>query len=441
MPPTDRQPGFCPARRTIAILLTLVATVAALGLTGCGACSASPAVFGQSLLPPPASVFRGKARTILARLSLEEKCGQLLLIGVQGQGSPSAEARALVRELGPGGILLFGFNIGEETSDLGLLTGGLQDAAAASGAGLPLIVAIDHEGGSVFRFKSGVTRLPSAATVGGRGPDYARLLGERAGLELSALGINLALAPVVELSTSSNGSFLGERSYGSDPSLVDSVAGAFIEGLGSSGVAAAAKHFPGNADVDPHRGLPVLEVDRARLERDYTERFREAIDHGAAVVLLSHVLVPSIDPERPATISPLLDKALLKDRLRFDGVALTDDLFMRAISADLPPERSAVLAVKGGADLLMLSAGRAGHRVREALAAAVRSGELPQSRLDDAVLRVIELKLRFSMDSAFDREARARRLASLPSIVAESAAVLDGRKDAVAASAAKGAGK
>jgi beta-N-acetylhexosaminidase len=394
----------------------------------------------QAWLPPPASAFRGQARSILARLSLEEKCGQLLLIGVQGQGSPSAEARALVRELGPGGILLFGFNVGDSVSDVGLLSGGLQDAAAASGAGLPLIVAIDHEGGAVFRFKTGVTRLPSAAKVGERGPEYARLLGERAGLELSALGINLALAPVVELTTSPNGSFLGERSYGSDPALVDSVAGAFIEGLGVSGVAAAAKHFPGNADVDPHRGLPVLEVDRARLDRDYVERFRKAIDHGAAVVLLSHVLVPSVDPERPATISPLLDKSLLKDRLRFDGVALTDDLFMKAISADMPPERSAVLAVKGGADLLMLSAGRSGHRVRDALMAAVRSGELPESRLDDAVLRVIELKLRFSMDSAFDREARAKRLASLPAIVAQSASVLDAQP-VVPASARKGKGK
>jgi len=420
--------------------LALSLAIPALALSGCGACSAGPAIVRQAQLPPPASTFRAKARAILARLSLEEKCGQLLLLGVQGQGSPSAEARALVRELGPGGILLFGFNIGEDVSELGLLTGGLQDAAAASGAGLPLIVAIDHEGGSVFRFKSGVTRLPSAATVGGRGPDYARLLGERAGLELSALGINLALAPVVEVRSSANGSFMGERSYGSDPALVDNVAGAFIEGLGASGVAAAAKHFPGNADVDPHRGLPVLEVDKTTLDRDYVERFRKAIDHGAAVVLLSHVLVPSVDPERPATISPLLDKALLKDRLRFDGVALTDDLFMKAIAAGLPPERSAVLAVKGGADLLMLSAGHAGHRVREALVAAVRSGELPESRLDDAVLRVIELKLRFSMDRAFDKEARAKRLASLPAIVAQSATVLDAQP-VVTASARKGKGK
>lgn len=435
-----RQSGRLPRPATVAALASAVAILTGLSLSGCGACSAAPAVARQAQLPPPASAFRGKARAILARLSLEEKCGQLLLLGVQGQGNPSAEARALVRDLGPGGILLFGFNIGEDVTELGLLTGGLQDAAAASGAGLPLIVAIDHEGGSVFRFKSGVTRLPSAATVGSRGPDYARLLGERAGLELSALGINLALAPVVEARSSANGSFMGERSYGSDPALVDEVAGAFIEGLGASGVAATAKHFPGNADVDPHRGLPVLEVDKARLERDYVERFRKAIDHGAAVVLLSHVLVPSVDPGRPATISPLLDKAMLKDRLRFDGVVLTDDLFMKALSADLPPERSAVLAVKAGADLLMLSAGHAGHRVRDALMAAVRSGDLPESRLDDAVLRVIELKLRFSMDSAFDREARARRLASLPAIVAQSATALDAQP-VVPASARKGKGK
>ena len=421
-----------PALRPL-IKACLLLTLAAASLSGCGACAAWKGRGAAPGLPPPASSFGAKARSILAGLSLEEKCGQVLLIGVGSKGGSEAESAALVRELGPGGILLFAYNIGDDTAGLGLLTGGLQDAAAESGAGLPLIIAVDHEGGGVFRFRSGVTRLPSAATVGKRGPGYARLLGERAGLELAALGVNLALAPVVELRTSANGSFIGERSYGSDPALVDGVAGAFIEGLASSGVAAAAKHFPGNADVDPHRGLPTLAVDRKLLERDYVGRFRSAIDHGAAVVLLSHVLVPSVDPARPATISPLVTQGLLKKGLGFDGVVLTDDLFMKALAADMPPSRSAVLAIAGGADLLMLSGGRAGPGVRDALVAAVKSGTLPLARLDDAVLRVIELKLRFSMEEAFDREARARRLAALPGIVARSAELLSVKASSAAA--------
>jgi beta-N-acetylhexosaminidase len=358
-------------------------------------------------------------------MDLEEKCGQVLLIGVPGRGSPSAEAKALVTGLGPGGILLFGFNVGERAEDLGLLSGGLQDAAKASAAALPLIVAIDHEGGSVFRFKGGVTHLPSPAVVGERGQSYALLLGKRAGLELAALGVNLALAPVVELRSEANRGFLGDRSYGSQAARVDAVAGAFIEGLESAGVAAAAKHFPGNAGVDPHRGLPVLDSSREVLERDYVARFRAAMDHGAAVVLLSHVLVPALDPERPATTSARITDAILKKELRFDGVALTDDLFMRALTATTPVALSAVEALASGADLLMLSEGRAGPGVRDAIEAAVRSGALPASRLDDAVLRIIELKLRFSMSSAFDREARAARLASLAGIVEESRKALE----------------
>ena len=371
-------------------------------------------------IPPAASAYRRAAGIALSRMTLEEKCGQVLLIGVPGKGDPSAETTGLVKRLGPGGILIFGFNVGDRALDLGRFTGGLQDAAAASDAGLPLIVAIDHEGGRVFRFKSGVTRLPSAAVVGKRGAACARMLGERAGLELAALGINLALAPVVELRSPGNAAFLGDRSYGDDPRLVDAVAGAFIEGLESSGVAAAAKHFPGNAGEDPHRGLPTLAVTRDALMRDYVARFSSAMDHDAAAVLLSHVLVPAIDPERPATISPLLDRDLLKTRMRFDGVVITDDLFMRALADAMPPDISAVEALAAGADLLMLSDGAAGPRVRDSIRRAAEDGALPIARLDDAVLRIIELKLRFSMSAAFDREARAARLASLPEIVVAS---------------------
>lgn len=406
----------------------MAAGFASLLLSGCLACTGFRPSPLSSSIPPPSSSFRSEALKILEGLSLEEKCGQVLLIGVGGTASPSQESLDFVRRLGPGGILLFSFNVGDEARDLGELIAGYQDAAAASSAGLALTVAIDHEGGSVFRFKRGLTRLPSAAIVGRRGAENSRLLGERAGLELKALGVNLALAPVVELGSEENFPVLGDRTYGTDARSVDAVAGAFIEGLESSGIASAVKHFPGNGGKDPHKDLARLEVSTEILERDYVARFDSALDHGAAVVLLSHVIVPSIDPDEPATLSKPLIQGLLKDGLHFDGVVLTDDLFMRAIAAKLPPARSAVAALAAGADLLMLSERRSALKVRDAIREAVESGLLPLSRLDDAVLRNIELKLRFSMAKGFDREERDRRLEALPSIVEESSRLLSRSK-------------
>jgi len=201
---------------------------------------------------------------------------------------------------------------------------------------------------------------------------------------------------------------------------VDAAAGAYIAGLESAGVAATAKHFPGNANSDPHKSLSTLGADKKRLEKNYFARFAAARDSGAACVLLSHVLVPAIDSDHPATLSRRLILGELKEGLRFDGVALTDDLYMKALAAKIPPERAAVEALAAGADLLMLSDGYAAPKVRDSILGAVKEGRLSEARLDDAVLRILELKLRFAVADGLDPRLRASRLAGLSATVAES---------------------
>ncbi len=419
------RPGFRLLKRLgpALILVLALALIPSLG----GYPSSSPAAKALAP-PPPPRAFRQEARRILAGLDDEAKAGQVLLVGLGGQARLSANEASALKELGPGGLVLFGFNIGEDLDSVGILIDGLQAVARDSKAGLPFLVAVDHEGGPVFRFKSGLTHLPAAALVGSRGPAYARALGEIGGAELRALGFNLALAPVVELSRKDNAQFLGQRTYGQDAPTVDRAAGAFIQGLESRGVAATAKHFPGNAGVDPHKGLPRLEVDRAELERDYLGRFRAAISQGVGLVLLSHVLVPAIDPAKPVTLSSKAITGLLKGKLGFKGVVLTDDLFMKALAASTGPEDSAVEALQAGADLLMLSQGSSGPRVKAAILQALASGRLSRARLEDAVLRVIELKLRFDMARAFDPQARTEARASLPNLVAADKARLEGMR-------------
>lgn len=371
--------------------------------------------------PPSAAAGRdysAEASARLARLDLEAKAAQVLLIGVQGAGAPSASTLELLRRTPAGGVVLFGFNMPERPADLGGYVGALQDAAAKNGSGLPLVVAVDHEGGSVFRFKGeGITRIPPPSEVGALGEAYASVLGRAAGAELRALGVNMALAPVVELLTDENKRLLGSRSYGRKASVVDACAGAYIDGLQRGGVAAVAKHFPGNAAEDPHQGLPVLGADRASYERDYAPRFKSAIDRSVAGIMLSHVVFKALDPAGPATLSRAVVTGELKGRLGFRGVAITDDLYMKALSASSSPGRSAVAALDAGADLLMLTAMGGAEPVRDAIVEAVRSGRLPASRLDDAVRKVIELKLRFGMEADLDPAVRARRLAGFAALV------------------------
>jgi beta-N-acetylhexosaminidase len=250
-----------------------------------------------------------------------------------------------------------------------------------------------------------------------RGETYALALGRAAGSELRSLGVNMALAPVVELLTEQNKRFLGSRSYGRSPAVVDACAGAYIEGLQDRGVAAVAKHFPGNAAEDPHRGLPVLDIDRSVYERDYAPRFVSASRHGVAGLMLSHVLVESLDEANPVTLSRTIITGELKGKLGFRGLVITDDLYMKALSEKTGPEKTAVSALAAGADLLMLTAMEGAEKVQAAIVQAVKEGVLPAQRLDDAVTRVIELKLRFNLDSDLDPEVRKARLEGFEALV------------------------
>jgi beta-N-acetylhexosaminidase len=380
-------------------------------------------------------------RARLASLELPEKASQVLLIGVEGAGKPSASTEALLGSMPFGGVVLFGLNLPGAPIEAAAYTAALQDASAAGfesrarGAGrggssddrpIPLIVAIDHEGGSVFRFKGeGITRLPPPSEVGAmvarQGSGYALQLGRVAGAELRSLGFTMNLAPVVELLTDGNEAFLGSRSYGRSASAADASAAAFIEGLQSERVAAVAKHFPGNAGADPHKVLPELGIGKAEYLRDYRPRFASAVRAHVSSVMLSHVLFPALDPDRPSSLSPVLVQGELRGALGFRGLAVTDDLCMRALSSGRSLERSAVEALAAGADLLMLVDMGASARVRDAIVQAVREGRLPASRLDEAVARVLGLKSRYRMDETLDSRWRARRLADFPALVREDA--------------------
>jgi len=362
---------------------------------------------------------------LAAAMSDEELVGQALIIGVEGVEKLSNGSRSVIELIQPGAIILFGFNVAQDPRQVAVLAYDIRTAAGKIGAAaLPPFIAIDHEGGSVYRFKGGMTRLPAARSMGRAGSAAARMAGAAAGSELRAIGVTMNAAPVVEALTDGNRAFLQDRVWSDNPGASGRLATSFIEACQSSGVAAVAKHFPGNAESDPHRGLPVLTTTQATLEDVYYAPFRVAIQSGVSTVMLSHVLVPAIDPDLPVSVSPLAI-AVLKEQLGFRGIVMTDDLQMAALTGIGGPEAAAVAALSAGADLLMVSGGRTALAVRTALLGALADGRVTRARLQDAAARVLAQKLRYGLDDETPAD-RDLRLAGFEDTVARNRIALAG---------------
>jgi beta-N-acetylhexosaminidase len=263
--------------------------------------------------------------------------------------------------------------------------------AARDGGQPPLLVSTDQEGGEVKRFPD-APPAEAPPTLGEVGPDAARAAGEQTGSYLMELGINVDLAPVLDVAWTPD-SAIAARAFGTGAEPVSDTGTAFATGLSSAGVRATAKHFPGigratgNTDLEP----VTIDASRADLEGDL-EPFRTAIADGIPMVMLSNATYPALDRRAPATWSQPVATDLLRDELGFEGVGITDDLGAGAVTAELPPERAAVRAAGAGADLLLLANEPSPERAFRALLGAARSGELKRDQLEESYERVVALK-------------------------------------------------
>lgn len=319
--------------------------------------------------------------------------------GVVALGFPGAEVATApldaLRRFAPGGVLLFGRNVGAPDA-LRALVAALRELGDP-----PPLVAIDQEGGRVARIRDGVAALPSAMALGATGD--ARLAGELAALlgrDLARLGITVDLAPVADLALAPPSTVIGTRAFGDDPARAAGFVTAFAAGLERGGVAATLKHFPGHGATsdDSHAGLPRIAAGAATLRTRELVPFARALDAGAAsLVMTAHVVVEALDARLPATLSPAIVGGLLREELGFGGVVISDCLEMAAIAAGIGTAEAAVLALVAGVDLLAIS-----HRLDRAeaavaaIVAAVETGRLPLARLEEAHARVLRLRERFA---------------------------------------------
>ena len=216
--------------------------------------------------------------------------------------------------------------------------------------------------------------------------------------ELAACGIRCDFAPVVDVDTNPKNPVIGDRSFGGDPDLVARLGAAMVRGLQDGGVAACAKHFPGHGDtdVDSHLDLPAVDHSRSRLEDVELRPFRKAVEAGVATIMTAHIFVRELDGGLPATLSPRIVDGLLRKELRYDGVVVSDDLEMQAISKHWGPGPAAVLAAKAGCDILPVCTNAdAQVEAIEAVIRAAGSGEIPFAAMDDSLGRIRRLKERF----------------------------------------------
>ncbi len=364
----------------------------------------------------------------LSEMSLEEKVGQIMLVFFEG-GAISENLEKFVAELRVGGVILYSSreNI-ESVEQVAKLSTGIQRAALSAGS-LPLLIAIDQEGGLIARIREGVAQFPGNMALGAADdPALAAKVASVSGRELASLGINVNLAPVMDVNNNPSNPIIGVRSFGSDPALVSRLGVEMIRSCVAEGVLPAAKHFPGHGDtsVDSHTGLPVIEATRERLDSVEFPPFRAAVEAGVPIIMTAHVLIPSIDPVNPATLSPAI-LGVLREEMGFNGLIVTDSMGMGALAERRTPEDAAIAAFNAGADILLFGADK-GHEETEhfgiysVLLEACRTGRIPSWRLDEAVSRILEAKRSLGLlDEGWKPEFAPNRAAEGAEVAREAA--------------------
>ena len=327
--------------------------------------------------------------------SLEEKIGQMLVVGFHGYEPPPHILEWLRRGC-VGGVILFARNI-DTPEQVAELTKVLHEAARH-----PILVAIDQEGGVVARLRGGFTESPGAMALGAADdPGLTEEVSAVLATEMRALDINWNLAPAIDLTHNIHNPSVGVRSLGSDPEHVKRHALAQVRGFQGAGVAATAKHFPGKANtpVDPHVELPVIEGPLDDMWDTDLVPFRAVSDAGVAAVMITHVQFKALEPEHPSTLSLAIIQGLLRRDIGYRGLVTTDCMEMKAVTDAYGPCESAVLAAKAGANVVLFSHTREHQEAAyDALLDAARTGRLPMEQVDYSVERIKEMKRWFAAD-------------------------------------------
>ncbi|UBH07805.1 beta-N-acetylhexosaminidase [Macrococcus armenti] len=330
----------------------------------------------------------------LNQLSMDEKIAQMMLLGFDGTDYNATLKQYQNKNVG--GVILFKRNIAN-TPQVRQLTSSLNESTQQ----LPMFIGIDQEGGVVNRLPASVQNIESAYEIGLINDlDYSFSRGKYVGDSVKAHGFNLDFAPVLDIWSNPNNKVIGNRSFGTDAKTVTRMSDAFKRGINSAGVITSGKHFPGHGDTvtDSHVALPVSNKNLSELEASELIPFKYQIDKKIDMMMISHILYPEIDRQNPASLSNRIVDDILKDKLNYNGVIITDDLSMGAITNQYDLNTAVVRAIQAGETMVLI-----GSHVGDvdalihSVKAAVRDGKIDEKIIDENNEKIIRLKLKYGI--------------------------------------------
>ena len=393
---------FGKCSRRLAVVFVALVLLASSGTSG----AANPTRGGSA----SADHIQSKIRA----MTLEEKVGQMFMLQVYGQSVNDRDPaivegnqtlygvdtiEEVINKYNPGGIAYFAGpasqgipNNVDNPRQIASLSNGIQRAATQQPAQIPMLIATDQEQGVVVRVREPATQFPGSMALGAtRNTGYAKQAAQITGEELRALGINQNFAPVADVNINPQNPVIGVRSFGSAPDLVATMTSAQVGGY-QKNVAATAKHFPGHGDTDTdsHTGLPIIDHSLEEIEGVDLPPFRSAIKSRVDVVMTAHIVVPALDSSgRPATLSEPILTGVLRKKLGYKGVVVTDALTMDALE-QFGEDKVPIEAIEAGVDVLLMP--KKMDVAYNAVLEAVKNGQIPEKRIDESVKRILKLK-------------------------------------------------
>ncbi|WP_284037103.1 beta-N-acetylhexosaminidase [Neobacillus sp. 114] len=334
---------------------------------------------------------------VISKMSLEDKIGQMILAGVSGT-TMDASAKQLISQIHVGGIIFYKNNFETPAQAVQFV----NQLKAGNSSSLPLLLGVDQEGGRVTRLPGGLVNFPPNKQIGQvNNPDFSFKVGTLLGQELKEFGLNLDFAPVLDINSNPNNPVIGDRSFGNNAEIVSKLGVQTMKGIQSQNVITTIKHFPGHGDtsVDSHLDLPIVNKSFKELKELELIPFERAINQGADVVMVAHILLPQLDKTNPGTMSKAVMTDLLRKQLGFTGVIITDDMTMGAITEHFDIGKASVESVKAGSDIILV-----GHdynnvvKIISSLKTAVQNGEISEQRLNESIERIIQLKRNYSIN-------------------------------------------
>lgn len=340
---------------------------------------------------------RDEVKELIDSMSINEKIGQLMIVGFNGT-SVNENLNDLVKNSYIGGVILFKDNV-ESLDGVTELINNIKLLNIENK--IPLFISVDEEGGVVSRTPNEFLKLPSSLSIGAyNNENMSYKVGEIIAQELKLMGYNMDYAPVLDVLSNPNNTVIGSRAFGRDVDTVSNLGVSVMKGISENNVISVVKHFPGHGDtsVDSHYGLPLVEKSLEELKELEFIPFQWAINNGADVIMVSHILLQSIDSENPATMSKKIISNILRNEMNFDGVVISDDMTMAAIMDNYDIGEASVKAINAGVDIILVCHGYDNEmQVLNSISEAVNSGEITEERLNESVYRILSLKNKYNL--------------------------------------------